>query len=129
MDDPLAVQPVANTGGAANTTNPVLVSATCEPCVVGRPPLAPAEAVRLHAALDQAWRIVGDHHLERGYAFRNFTDAMAFANRVGVLADRLGHHPDIHVSWGKVRLTLWTHKSDGLTGSDFSLAAAIDRLG
>jgi 4a-hydroxytetrahydrobiopterin dehydratase len=75
------------------------------------------------------WRVVDDHHLDKEYRFPDFVAALAFVNRVGEEAERQAHHPDLHLAWGKVRVTIWTHKIDGLTESDFVLAAKIDRLG
>jgi 4a-hydroxytetrahydrobiopterin dehydratase len=72
--------------------------------------------------------VVADHHLERRFPFKNFRQALAFTNRVGALAEAEGHHPDIYLAWGKVDLKIWTHTIDGLTESDFILAAKIDRL-
>jgi 4a-hydroxytetrahydrobiopterin dehydratase len=72
--------------------------------------------------------VVSDHHLERRFAFKDFRQALAFTNRVGALAEEEGHHPDIYLAWGKVDLKIWTHTIDGLTESDFILAAKIDRL-
>jgi 4a-hydroxytetrahydrobiopterin dehydratase len=66
-------------------------------------------------------------HLERTYTFKNFAEAMAFANRVGDIAEAEGHHPDLHVSWGRCRVEVWTHKIGGLTESDFYFAAKADR--
>lgn len=74
------------------------------------------------------WQIVDDHHLARDYAFPDFKSALAFVNRIGALAEEANHHPDILLGWGKVRLTLWTHTADGLTGRDFALADKIERL-
>jgi 4a-hydroxytetrahydrobiopterin dehydratase len=71
---------------------------------------------------------VNEHHLERTFTFPNFRTALAFTNRVGELAEQQGHHPDIHLAWGKVTVTISTHKIDGLTESDFVLAAKIDRV-
>jgi 4a-hydroxytetrahydrobiopterin dehydratase len=78
--------------------------------------------------LGGGWSCVDEHHLEKEYRFKDFRQALAFTNRVGELAESVGHHPDIHLAWGKVRLTIWTHKVDGLTESDFVLAAKADRL-
>ena len=72
--------------------------------------------------------MVDDHHLDRSWSFPDFAEALAFTNRIGALAEVEGHHPDILLAWGKVRVTLWTHKIDGLTESDFILAAKIDGL-
>ncbi len=83
---------------------------------------------RIAGELDQGWRVVDEHHLEKDYQFKDFRGALAFTNRVGELADAQGHHPDIYLAWGRVKLTIWTHKIDGLTESDFVLAAKADRL-
>lgn len=86
------------------------------------------ELEQLTAQLDGGWNVVSEHHLEKEYKFSNFLEALDFTNRVGQLAEAQGHHPDIYLAWGKVRLTVWTHKIDGLTESDFVLAAKADRL-
>jgi 4a-hydroxytetrahydrobiopterin dehydratase len=65
--------------------------------------------------------------LLRSYEFRDFAGALAFANRVGDIAEQQGHHPDLHVAWGRCGVEIWTHKIDGLTESDFYLAAKADR--
>ena len=78
--------------------------------------------------LGHGWQVLDEHHLEKEYRFKNFREALAFTNRVGELAEAQGHHPDLHLSWGKVRVTIWTHKIDGLTESDFIFAAKTARL-
>jgi len=82
----------------------------------------------LHDELGNGWQLVDNHHLEKSYKFADFREALEFTNKVGKLAEEQGHHPDIHLSWGKVKLVLWTHKIDGLTESDFILAAKADTL-
>ena len=82
----------------------------------------------MNEPLPPGWRIVDDHHLEKEFTFPNFADGLAFVNRVGAVAEELDHHPDIYLAWGKVRLQIWTHKINGLTESDFILAAKIDEL-
>jgi 4a-hydroxytetrahydrobiopterin dehydratase len=74
------------------------------------------------------WQVVNGHHLEKEYKFKNFREALDFTNKVGELAEAQGHHPDIYLAWGKVKLLIWTHKVDGLTEGDFVLAAKADRL-
>lgn len=74
------------------------------------------------------WKVVQEHHLEKSFTFPDFKSALAFTNKVGHLAEQQGHHPDIHLAWGKVTITLWTHKIDGLSESDFILAAKMDQL-
>ena len=105
-----------------------LAQKECVPCRGGRPPLAGGELARLSAQLATGWRVVNEHHLEREYKFPDFRQALAFTNRVGELAESQQHHPDIWLAWGKVKLTLWTHKIDGLTESDFIFAAKVDQL-
>ena len=105
-----------------------LASKKCVPCRGGVPPLEGAQIESLRRQIDGAWRVVKDHHLERRFDFKNFSEAIDFTNRAGVLAEEEDHHPDVHLSWGRVVLEIWTHTIDGLTESDFILAAKIDRL-
>ena len=72
--------------------------------------------------------MVDEHHLIRAYKLPDFRSALAFVNKVGELAEEQGHHPDILLAWGKVEITIWTHAVNGLTESDFILAAKIQRL-
>jgi 4a-hydroxytetrahydrobiopterin dehydratase len=77
--------------------------------------------------LDQGWQLNASGHLERLYVFRNFTEGMAFANQVAIIAESEDHHPDLYVAWGKCKVEIWTHKISGLTESDFYFAAKADR--
>ena len=86
------------------------------------------ELAVLAGQLSPGWQVVHEHHLEKEYPFKNFREALAFTNKVGELAETQGHHPDIYLAWGKTKLTIWTHKIDGLTESDFVFAAKADRL-
>lgn len=85
------------------------------------------EAALLLARLDDGWDVVETHHLERTFEFPDFAEALAFTNAIGEIAEEQGHHPDIHLAWGRVGVEIWTHKIDGLTESDFVLAAKFDR--
>jgi 4a-hydroxytetrahydrobiopterin dehydratase len=105
-----------------------LAAKKCVPCHGGIPPLNSAEIDRLLSELGGDWTVVDAHHLEKRYAFPDFVSALAFANAVGEVAEDQGHHPDIMVSWGRVQVTIWTHAIDGLTESDFILAAKIDAI-
>jgi 4a-hydroxytetrahydrobiopterin dehydratase len=105
-----------------------LAAQTCVPCRGGVPPLKGDELHLLLAELGGGWSIVDEHHLEKSFRFPDFVQGLSFTNAVGAIAEREGHHPDIHLAWGKVRITIWTHKIDGLTRSDFILAAKIDRI-
>ncbi len=86
------------------------------------------ELVSLARELDGGWQVVEERQLEKEYRFKDFREALAFTNKIGELAEAQGHHPDIYLAWGKVKLTIWTHKVNGLTESDFVLAAKADRL-
>ncbi len=103
-----------------------LASKQCIPCTGAVPALKGSELTRLLALLGNGWSCVKEHHLEKKYDFPDFRQALAFTNRVGELAEQQGHHPDIHLAWGKAVLTIWTHKIDGLTESDFIFAAKAD---
>jgi 4a-hydroxytetrahydrobiopterin dehydratase len=104
-----------------------LAEKTCIPCRGGVPPLTADEIRPLQAQVND-WTVVNNHHLERQFKFPDFKTALAFVDRVGALAEEQGHHPDIFLAWGKVGVTIWTHKIDGLTESDFILAAKVDQL-
>jgi len=102
-----------------------LASKSCEPCRGGIPPLGADQYQPLLEQLS-GWEVVDGHHLTKSYAFDDFAGALAFVNRVGAVAEREGHHPDLLLAWGKVRIELWTHKIGGLSESDFILAAKCD---
>ncbi len=104
-----------------------LAERQCVPCRGGVPPMKGDEVEKLSAQLPE-WQVVKEHHLQRTYRFKDFAEALHFVNRVGELAEQQGHHPDICFGWGKAEITIWTHKIDGLTESDFVLAAKIDKL-
>lgn len=99
----------------------------CEPCAKGTPPLTEAEIAKLLPSLHGDWKVIDHHHIEREFHFSNFKEALDFTVRVGNLAEAEGHHPDILLSWGKVKVTLFTHKIKGLSTNDFILAAKIDK--
>jgi 4a-hydroxytetrahydrobiopterin dehydratase len=107
-----------------------LADKKCVPCRGGVPPLKGRELEAVHRQLPHAaeWKVVNEHHITRAFKFPDFVQALAFVNRVGALAEEQGHHPDILLSWGKAEVTLWTHKIDGLTESDFIMAAKIDKV-
>jgi 4a-hydroxytetrahydrobiopterin dehydratase len=102
-----------------------LADKQCVPCRGGVPPLSGDQVRSLHAELGEAWQVMDGHHLSREFTFKDFVEALSFVNRVGEIAEREGHHPDIYLAWGKVRIEIWTHKIDGLTESDFVLAAKL----
>jgi 4a-hydroxytetrahydrobiopterin dehydratase len=99
----------------------------CVPCRGGVPPLEGPDLDRFAQQVPD-WQVARGHHLVRTFLFPDFLKALEFVNRVGAVAEREGHHPDLYLSWGKVDVHIWTHKIDGLTESDFILAARIDRI-
>ena len=99
----------------------------CIPCSKGTPPLK-GEQLKSFLKQLQGWKIIDEHHLEKEYPFKDFKQALAFTNKVGALAEQEGHHPDIYLSWGLVKILLWTHKINGLSENDFIMAAKCDAL-
>jgi 4a-hydroxytetrahydrobiopterin dehydratase len=104
-----------------------LAEKTCVPCKGGVPPLKGAALETLHRELPD-WDVIEEHRLRSTFRFPDFQKALDFVNRVGAIAEEQGHHPDILLAWGKAEVTIYTHKINGLTESDFVLAAKIDRV-
>lgn len=104
-----------------------LSKAHCVPCEAGTPPLTPEQA---DAMIQQVpgWALE-ENKLTRRFRFKDFREAMLFVNKVADLAEEEGHHPDIHISWNRVRLDLTTHAIKGLSENDFIMAAKIGELG
>lgn len=106
--------------------NEELSQKKCVPCEGGVPPLKGNDLQELSQKLDSSWDLVDERYLHKTYKFKNFRKALDFTNQVGEIAEEQGHHPDIELSWGKVGIKLLTHKIDGLTESDFIMAAKCD---
>jgi 4a-hydroxytetrahydrobiopterin dehydratase len=104
-----------------------LATKTCIPCRGNIPALKGSELRALHTQVPE-WTVVEEHHLTRNFGFPDFKQALGFVNQVGAVAEKEGHHPDILLAWGKAEITMWTHKINGLTESDFIMAAKIDQL-
>jgi 4a-hydroxytetrahydrobiopterin dehydratase len=104
-----------------------LAKKSCVPCKGGVPPLRGEALQALQQYVDE-WDVVEEHHIIKTFRFPDFVTALDFVNKVGTIAEEEGHHPDIYLTWGKVEITIWTHKISGLTESDFILAAKIDKL-
>lgn len=76
--------------------------------------------------LEEGWKIIDEHHLEKTFNFKNFKEALHFTTIIGKIAEEEKHHPDIYLTWGKIIVKIWTHKINGLSESDFILAAKIE---
>ncbi|PSP79503.1 pterin-4-alpha-carbinolamine dehydratase [Halobacteriales archaeon QS_1_68_20] len=106
-----------------------LADQECEACTSEDEPLTAGEYDQyLDELRDDVWEVVDDHHLDGTYEFKDFRDALEFTYEVGELAEEEWHHPDLHLSWGEVRVEMWTHKIDGLHKTDFVMAARMDRI-
>ncbi len=102
-----------------------LAKKECAPCRGGIPALRRSEIAELLEQLGDGWTALGQHHLEREFRFKDFREALAFANKVGEIAEEQGHHPDMFLGWGRLEVMVWTHKVNGLTESDFIFAAKV----
>lgn len=114
----------------ATVTTRELERAKCVPCEGGEPPLTP-EQVQLLLPSVPGWvsmAVDGHPSLVRVFTFKNFAESVMFVNRVNEVAEAEGHHPDVTIHWGTVRLELWTHATGGLHRNDFILAAKISSL-
>jgi 4a-hydroxytetrahydrobiopterin dehydratase len=105
-----------------------LAQMRCEACAPGTPPLEEDRAADLHGRIDPDWRREGNRKIARTFEFPNFREAFGFATKIALIAEGEGHHPDMEVGWGRVRVHLTTHAANGLTENDFIVAAKIDRL-
>ena len=108
------------------TTGGSLADKHCVPCRGGVPPLKGDDLRRLADQLS-GWQVIDEHHITKTFLFPDFKQALEFVNRAGAVAEAEGHHPDILLAWGKAEVKTYTHKIDGLTESDFILAAKIDQ--
>jgi 4a-hydroxytetrahydrobiopterin dehydratase len=100
----------------------------CVPCEGGVPRLRGAALAKIARELGGGWRVVRGHHLSKEWRSPDFTSALAFVNRIGALAEKVWHHPDVRLGWGRVQVEIFTHAIGGLSESDFVLAAKIDEL-
>lgn len=105
-----------------------LLSSKCVPCSIGTPVLEGEELKVYIKEIDDSWQLINNEKIEREYNFKNFKEALAFVNKIGEVAEEQGHHPDFELGWGRVKVSLMTHKINGLSKNDFIMAALIDEL-
>ncbi|HXC35240.1 MAG TPA: 4a-hydroxytetrahydrobiopterin dehydratase [Candidatus Acidoferrales bacterium] len=105
-----------------------LAKKECKPCDGGTPALKGDALKQMQNQLNGGWKLLNEQRLEKEFKFPDFRHALEFVNRVGDIAEEQNHHPDIYFTWGQARIQIWTHKINGLTESDFVLAAKIEEL-
>jgi 4a-hydroxytetrahydrobiopterin dehydratase len=105
-----------------------LTKKKCVPCEGKIPPLNEKQVAEYRKEIGDEWMVLNNSKIKKEYLFKNFEQTMAFVNRVAGLAEAEGHHPDMHVSYSKVDIELWTHSINGLSENDFIMAAKIDTL-
>ena len=105
-----------------------LANKSCVACEGGVPPLNDEEIGVLVKGIDEGWSVIDSHHLERFWSLTDFLSALDFVNSAGSICESEGHHADFDLGWGRVGAKIWTHKIDGLTESDFILAAKFDQI-
>ena len=100
----------------------------CIPCKGGVPPLSEEESSAFLSQIHDDWEVVENHHLTRTWSFPDFASALEFTNQLGEVCEQQNHHADFELGWGRVVSVIYTHKIDGLTESDFVLAAKFDTI-
>jgi len=105
-----------------------LAKKECKPCDGKTPPLKGDALKQMQNQLGSDWRVPGEQKLEREFKFPDFRSALDFVNEVGEIAEEQNHHPDIYFTWGQAKIQIWTHSINGLSESDFVLAAKISEL-
>lgn len=103
-----------------------LLHKQCAPCEGGVDPLQPLEIKKYFDLLEPGWQVIENKRIEKTYKFDDFRQALAFTNLVGEIAEIEGHHPDIELGWGRVKIILFTHAINGLSVNDFIVAAKAD---
>ena len=105
-----------------------LAQKKCVPCEAESPPLSRSSAEALLSQIT-GWNLSAEaKKISKTFKFKNFREAISFANAIAEIAETEGHHPDLSISWGKVAVELTTHAVKGLSENDFILAAKIDSL-
>ena len=105
-----------------------LAQRQCVPCRGGVPPLKGEALEMLLQELQNGWKMINKHHLQKNYVFPSYQEALRLTNLIANLAESAGHHPELILSFCNVRVSYWTHKIDGLVESDFIMAAKSDLI-
>ncbi len=105
-----------------------LAKKECIPCKGGVPPMGLEQAKEMIRQIHSDWKLIDTHHIERVWIFNDFESALQFVNAAGAICEEQDHHADFELGWGRVKAMIWTHKINGLTESDFFLAAKFDEI-
>jgi 4a-hydroxytetrahydrobiopterin dehydratase len=105
-----------------------LAKKKCVPCEGGVSPLEPEQIKEYQKEVHKDWEVLDNTKIKRDFAFVNFIQTMEVANKIADIAEEQGHHPDMHISYGKLQVELWTHAINGLSENDFILASKIDKI-
>lgn len=124
----IIMKPIVDIKIMETGTKSGLADKKCVPCEGGVPPLTDQEIAEYEKEISSDWKVVNDRRLFREFSFVNYRHTMDFVNKIAEIAEEEGHHPVMHVFYGRVDVELWTHAIDGLSENDFILAAKIDRL-
>ena len=100
----------------------------CKPCEGGVPPLNEKEIAEYRKNISDDWKVIENKKILKEYLFENYRQSIDFVNKVANLAEEEGHHPVMHIFFGRVVIELWTHAIDGLSENDFIMAFKIDKL-
>lgn len=110
------------------STSKPLHQRKCRACTGDTPILEGKELQEYYNNLQKGWELIDEHHLEKTFNFKDFKQALDFTYNIGQMSEEEGHHPNIHLSWGKVEVKIYTHIIDGLSENDFIWASKADRL-
>lgn len=105
-----------------------LTNRSCEACTKQTPPLEGEKLKHFFDTLNAEWELIDNHHLTKTYKFKNFRQALDFTNKIGEMSEEEGHHPEILLEWGRVKLTVYTHVIDVLSENDFIWAAKAEKI-
>lgn len=100
----------------------------CVSCEIGTPPLNPKEYEPLLKQLKLDWEVVEEKKIKHEFKFESYLDGLEFAQKVGILAEKEDHHPNIHIYYKRVVIDLTTHNIGGLSENDMVMAAKIETI-
>jgi 4a-hydroxytetrahydrobiopterin dehydratase len=103
-----------------------LTEKKCVPCEGGMPPFDKKKIAQYVKQLSTGWKVIEDKRLQKEFKFKSFPATMAFVNKIALIAQEEGHHPDMEVHYSKLLVEFSTHAIGGLSENDFIMAAKIE---